>query len=111
VCPAALLTSSSDGREDISPNPAKSQNSIVKSIAEPRVIILKVQKDLTCNSFIEASLIFQVLVLLKSLWSLTHDLTIFILGVVPFQSTLQEVNGQLILLFVIVPYSGTVVLL
>lgn len=72
---------------------------------------LKTQKDLTCNSFVEAGLIFQVLVLLKSLRSLAHDLAIFILGVVPFQRALQEVNGQLVLLLVVVPYPGTVVLL
>lgn len=69
------------------------------------------QKDLTCNSFIEASLIFQVLMFLKSLWSLAHDLAIFILGVVPFQCTLQEANGQLVLLLVIVLYPSTVVFL
>lgn len=69
------------------------------------------QKDLTCNSFIEASLIFQVLMLLKSLWSLTHDLAIFILGVVSLQCTLQKFNGEFVLLLVVVPYSSTVVLL
>lgn len=111
VPPAALLTSNGDGREHTSPNPTKGPNSTVKNIAGQRVRTLKMQKDLTCNSFVEASLIFQVLVLLKSLRSLAHDLAIFILGVVPFQCALQEVNGQLVLLLVVVPYSGTVVLL
>lgn len=109
--PAELLTSSSDRREDTAPNPAKGPNSIIKNIAGTRLRTLKMQKDLTCNSFVEASLILQVLVLLKSLRALAHDLAIFIFGVVPFQCALQEVNGQLILLLIVVPYSSTVVLL
>lgn len=86
-------------------------NSIIKIISRPGVRTQKMQKDLTCNSFIEAGLVVQVFVLLKSLWSLAHDLAVFILRVVPHQGALQEVNGQPILLPVVVPYTSSVVLL
>lgn len=86
-------------------------NSIIKIISRPGVRTQKMQKALTCNSFIEAGLVVQVFMLLKSLWSLAHDLAVFILGVVPHQGALQEFNGQPILLPVVVPYASSVVLL